>query len=83
MTLAMAVIVLFWFLDSTNKIFRENYKKRRTEITKVLNSYFKTGQIPANFISPSFPKHMYRKTIRLFMKPYIFIFRSLLSLPAQ
>lgn len=50
--LTILVLLCFWIMDSVNKSFRETYKKRRSEIKRALQQYFKKETWPKDFLAP-------------------------------
>jgi len=53
----VVVLIFFGFFDWNNKRFRQDYKDRRNEIAKALESYFKTDKISDLVSSPQLPSH--------------------------
>lgn len=77
--LSIFIVLIFWCLDAVNKNFRQDYKKRRDEISQALKIFFQTSTWPNNFFAPSLPQHQHRKTglLKNFLKLHI----SLLYIP--
>lgn len=55
--LSIALVATFWFFESINKTFRQNYKKRRDEIALALGKVFKDNNIEKEFSSPQLPPY--------------------------
>ncbi len=70
---AVAMIAAFWVLDAVNKNFREDYKKRRDEVSSILRHLFKHKKTPASAISPSLPSHRWGEALKKIFEPHVFI----------
>ena len=69
--LGLVVLAIFWFLDSLNKVFRQDYKNRRNEIAAILANVFTNNEIPVGAVSPSLPKHDWSTALRNFRAPHV------------
>ncbi len=71
--LSIFIVLVFWFLDAINKNFRQDYKKRRDEISNALKTYYQTDNLPKDFISPDLPKHQPIEAIKCLFRPHVFL----------
>ncbi|MBI2444285.1 MAG: hypothetical protein HYV42_03545 [Candidatus Magasanikbacteria bacterium] len=49
------LLVALWVLDAVNKDYRNQYKKRRDEISAGLQHYWQSASWPAEFVCPQLP----------------------------
>jgi hypothetical protein len=68
------IALIFWFLDAFNKNFRQDYKKRREEVSEALRTYYQIGNMPEGFISPSLPRHRIIGVVKYIFQPHVFLF---------
>jgi hypothetical protein len=69
--LSIVIILMFWFFDALNKTFRQDYKKRRDEVSTALSHFFQTDTFPPSTISPRLPLHRRADIIRSFLVLHI------------
>ncbi|HEY4525854.1 MAG TPA: hypothetical protein VJL32_02015 [Candidatus Paceibacterota bacterium] len=69
--LSLIVLAIFWFLDSLNKVFRQDYKNRRNEVAAILSDIFAGNKIPEGATSPSLPKHNWKTAIHNLRAPHV------------
>ncbi|MDD4995068.1 MAG: hypothetical protein PHW53_01195 [Patescibacteria group bacterium] len=62
--LGALLVLIFWFFDSYNKVYRTNYKKRRDEIQNGLQILFFGRPLPTDFLSPNLPIHDEKNVVR-------------------
>ena len=62
--LGILIVLIFWFFDGFNKVFRINYKNRRNEIQRGLQAIFQSETLPQDFLSPNLPVHDEKKVVR-------------------
>src|SRR3989344_24809 len=53
--LSAVIMVVLWFFDGINKTFRMNYRKRREEVSKMLEKVFLNKALNENDIAPKLP----------------------------
>lgn len=70
---AIFIVLAFWVLDAVNKNFREDYKKRRTEISNTFHNLASGSLSSSEIITPKFPIHKWSEVMRQFFQPYIFV----------
>lgn len=74
--LSIFIVLIFWWLDAINKNFRQNYKKRRDEISQALKKFFQTSSWPDNFFATKLPDHYIHPktgTLKSFLIVHIFL----------
>ena len=71
--LNIVVILALWFLDAVNKNFREDYKKRRSEVAMGLEKFFANSSWPGDFSAPQMPQHHPKKSFSYIYAPHIFL----------
>lgn len=71
--LAFFIIVFFWVFDAINKNFRQNYKARRDEVAKALETVFRTEKWPTDFVCPALPLHKNISVVRQIFRIHIAI----------
>ncbi|KKU91274.1 MAG: hypothetical protein UY23_C0002G0013 [Candidatus Jorgensenbacteria bacterium GW2011_GWA1_48_11] len=62
--LSAVIMVVFWFFDGINKTFRMNYRKRREEVSKMLEKVFLNKALNENDIAPKLPIHDLKDAFR-------------------
>lgn len=80
---AALTILVFWFFDSLNKNFREDYKMRRGELEEALAHFYQTGELPEGFRAPNLPAHSTSRAFRRAAFPHLalpYLFLALLAL---
>ena len=81
--LVLIIIVLFfWLLDSVNKNFREDYKKRRDEVAAGLQKLFSKSYLPNDFVSPNLPLHNWIGAFQQALQLHVFLFYAILIIVA-
>ncbi len=71
--LSIFIVLIFWLLDVFNKNFRQDYKKRRNQIAGALEVYFKTNNLPEDFVSPNLPQHKTIDALKYLFFPHVFL----------
>lgn len=70
--LTVFISAVFWFLDAMNKNFREDYKHRRNEVAKLLNSFYNNIKMPKDASSPNLPLHKFSAFAKKIIQPHVF-----------
>lgn len=78
--LSVFITAIFWILDSFTKTYRQNYKKRRDEISAALKNYFVKGEVPTGFVAPQPPVHRVREIIGNGLRMRVLLLYLLLAL---
>lgn len=71
--LNVIVVLALWLLDIVNKNFREDYKKRREDISLGLAAFFKSDIWLDSFFAPQMPPHQAQRVFKYFIAPHIFL----------
>jgi len=71
--LSIFIVLVFWFFDAFNKNFRQDYKKRRDKISDALKTYFRTDNLPNDFVSPDLPEHRTIEAVKYLFQPHVFL----------
>lgn len=69
--LGIILVAVFWFFESINKTFRQNYRKRRNEIAVILEKVFKDEKIDKNFSAPNLPEYSLKGIHKYMFSPHI------------
>jgi hypothetical protein len=72
--LSAFIAMIFWFLDAFKKNFRQDYKRRREEVSEALRTYYQSGNLPQGFVSPDLPKHRIIRVVKYIFQPHVFLF---------
>lgn len=59
--ISVFIVMAFWLFDASNKNFRQDYKKRRDEISVALRKIFKGEPSGERVVSPDLPLHEWRR----------------------
>lgn len=62
--ISILVTLLFWFFDGYNKTYRTNYKRRRDDVQRALQTLSSGKKLPDAFKTPDLPAHDEKTPVR-------------------
>ncbi len=78
--LSVVVLFAFWCFDGLNKTFRQNYKRRRDEVGKPLEYFFRDGALPEGTTAPKLPVHAIRLALSNLFSAHVTLPYAILAL---
>ena len=66
MAVAAGIVASFWLFDAVNKVFRQDYARRRDEVVELMNAFRRSGELSPHIRQPNLPKQPWRGMLRVF-----------------